>query len=196
MVIPFDMQLQAWHTEASLCMKLPPGSTARPNWQKGCSVPSDVLLSDKSWGEREGRGDICGCGICIPIPEPPPGMLRLSFPGGGWTPACQWEAVNQFLFLLCLGTQLWLSILKCHYLHLQVSSPSLNLFCILWERVLSWVQAWLFVGISRESKALGTISWTGHPSVSRLPSLEHSRLKIVWCMVGFLLFILIEPQLD
>lgn len=129
--------------------RFPLGSAAHPNWQKGCSVPSDVLLSDKSWGEGEGRGNICGYGICIPIPEPPPGVLRLSFLGSGWTPACQWKAVNQFLLPLCLGTQLFLSILKCHFLHPQLSSPSLNLLCILWERVLSWVQAWLLGSVGK-----------------------------------------------
>lgn len=36
---------------------------------------------------------------CICLRKQLLSMLRPCFPGGGWTSACRWEAVNEFLFL-------------------------------------------------------------------------------------------------
>ena len=39
------------------------------------------------------------------------------FSGDGWTPACWWEVVNEFLALLCLHMWLLLYLLNCLYLN-------------------------------------------------------------------------------
>ena len=44
------------------------------------------------------------------------------FPGDGWTPACRWEVVNEFLVLLCLRAQLLFYLLNCLYLNPRVFS--------------------------------------------------------------------------
>ena len=44
------------------------------------------------------------------------------FPGDGWTPACRWEVVNEFLVLLCLHAWLLLYLLTCLYLNPRVFS--------------------------------------------------------------------------
>lgn len=82
---------------------LPPGLTASLNWPKGYSVPPDVVLGDKSWGEGGGRRDICGYGICLPLTEPLPGVLRPSYLGSGWTPACWWGSSESVPFSTLLG---------------------------------------------------------------------------------------------
>ena len=44
------------------------------------------------------------------------------FPGDGWTPACRWEVVNEFLVLFCLHAWLLLYLLNCLYLNPRVFS--------------------------------------------------------------------------
>ena len=49
-------------------------------------------------------------------------MMEPCFPGEGWTPACWWEVVNEFLILLCLHVQLLLYLLNCLFLKSWVFS--------------------------------------------------------------------------
>ena len=65
-------------------------------------------------GGRRRKGETFGVVVFVF-----PSNLRVMepcFPGDGWTPVCRWEAVNEFLVLLCLRAQLLLSLLNCLYL--------------------------------------------------------------------------------
>lgn len=55
--------------------------------------------------------------VCIPKS---PQMMKLCFPGDGWTSACWWWVMNYFLALLYLWTQLLLCLLDCLYLNTWV----------------------------------------------------------------------------
>ena len=70
--------------------------------------------------EKKEGGDVRSGGVCLP--KPLLCVMEPCFPGDGWTPACRWEAVNQFLGLLCLRVQLLLYPLNCLYLNPQVFS--------------------------------------------------------------------------
>ena len=66
-------------------------------------------------GEEEGSEEhVCSDGVYLP--KSLSHMIKPCFPGGGWTSACQWEAVNEFVILLLL------CLLNCLYLSPQVSS--------------------------------------------------------------------------
>lgn len=66
--------------------------------------------------EKKKEGvEVWNKGICIPKL-----LLRVMepcFSGGGWTSACPWEAVNEFLDLLCLCVGLLLYLIICPYLN-------------------------------------------------------------------------------
>ena len=73
------------------------------------------MLSVYSWGKKEEQGDIQSDGDCLPkewlrVIEP-------CFPGDGWTPACRWEVVTEFLILLCLCMWLLFCLLNWFYLN-------------------------------------------------------------------------------
>jgi len=69
----------------------------------------------KLWGSRRKGRDVWSYGVCLPkellhIREP-------CFPGDGWTSACWWEAVNEFLGLICLHMYFLLYLLNRLYLN-------------------------------------------------------------------------------
>ena len=67
------------------------------------------------------------------------------FPGDGWTPAYQWELVNEFLVWLCLRAQLLLYLLNCLYLN-------------------PWVFSLLLFWLSPPSHCEGVSKWLCGPS--------------------------------
>lgn len=84
------------------------GAQGSARWHRqSCWLPlikrdiSDHLVSCSAprAGERRRKGDFWS--DCICVPKSPLLMMRPSSPGDGWTPACPWEAVKEFLVLLC-----------------------------------------------------------------------------------------------
>lgn len=73
----------------------------------------DILLhltlrsAIRSLGKGKRREGVRGYGVCLS--KQLVGVLMPHFPENGWTPACQWDVLNEFLFLLCLHAQLVLS---------------------------------------------------------------------------------------
>lgn len=62
-----------------------------------CHMTSCLAIKD---GEKEkGRQNIWSHGIYLP--KLPLRMMEPCFSGSGWTSACWWEAVNEFLILFC-----------------------------------------------------------------------------------------------
>ena len=111
-----------------------------PNWPKAYSVPYSTVLSNKSWDKEGGRGDIQSYGIWLPKSQL--GMAEPCFPGIGWTPACPWEVVKEFLLLPCLHIELLLYLLNCLYLKPRVFSVLVFLFSppfLRGERVGGWM---------------------------------------------------------
>lgn len=74
-------------------------------------------------------------GICLL--KQPLCVLGPCFPQSDLTSACQWKAVNYFLFFLFLHAQLLFSLLNCCYLDPQIFLPSFYFLSILWERGVS-----------------------------------------------------------
>ena len=89
--------------------------TADPKWPKGYPIPYDVTLSIQSWQKKKEGANVQSDGVCLP--KQPLHVMEPSFPRDGWTPACQWEAVNEFFLLLCLCS--WLLLYLLNYLHLN-----------------------------------------------------------------------------
>ena len=56
----------------------------------------------KAGGKKEEGGNVQNYSTCLP--QSPLHVMEPCFPGDGWTPACPWEALNEFLVLLCLRT--------------------------------------------------------------------------------------------
>ena len=73
----------------------------------------------KAGGRRRKGGTLGVMAFCLP--KQLLHAMEPCFPRGGWTPACRWEAANEFLALLCLCAQLLL-YLNCLYLNLRVFS--------------------------------------------------------------------------
>jgi len=66
-------------------------------------MPHDIVFSNKS-SEKGGKRDDINCyDTCLP--KQPLCVLRPRFPQSVLTSACQWEAVNEFLFplLVCMA---------------------------------------------------------------------------------------------
>ena len=87
------------------------------------------------------------------------------FPGDGWTPACPWEVVNEFLVLLCLHARLLLYLLNCSYLNPWVLHSFPILPPSLWVRGSEQLRgAWLPAGIKPQQSFLvaGAGRWPGH----------------------------------
>lgn len=66
-------------------------ATADPDWL--IPFAYDAVLSKKSWGKGGGRRHIRSSSACLP--KSSIHMLKLCFPGNGWTPACHQEAVKE-----------------------------------------------------------------------------------------------------
>jgi len=64
----------------------------------------DGMLSNKS-SEKGGQGGE-GHGYGIFLLKQPLRVMRPCFLGSGWTSAWPWEIMDEYLFLLCLRTQL------------------------------------------------------------------------------------------
>lgn len=79
-----------------------------PQWPEGCPALHDAVLSGKGWGKGGRRGDTWIDGVCLP--QPALGVKEPCFPGSGWTPAHQWEVVNELLVLF--GWQLLFYLLS------------------------------------------------------------------------------------
>lgn len=77
-------------------------------------------------------------------------VLRLCFLGTGGTHACQWDTVNEFLFLLYFCTQLFLKLLNCRYLDPWVFLPSFCFLCFpsSYRRVRDWVRVWFLARVN------------------------------------------------
>lgn len=74
----------------------------------------------KTRGRRRKGDDIHSDGICLP--KSLLSVIQPCFPEDGWTSACQWEAVNESLLLLCLHAWLLLHLFNCLYLSLWIFS--------------------------------------------------------------------------
>lgn len=79
-------------------------STGGPGWPKGYLISlchPIIVVSKKSWGKEGRSGGHSQCWHLssqeIVLHDEP------CFPGSGWTPACIWDVVNEFLALLCMG---------------------------------------------------------------------------------------------
>jgi len=72
-----------------------------PSWLKGYLIPSDITLSNKNRGGRRRKGRTFEVMVFC-LPKQSLHVMEPCFPGDGWTPACRWEAVNEFPILLCL----------------------------------------------------------------------------------------------
>jgi len=91
----------------------PAGQTDMPYGMTSCSAY-------KVGARRRKKGDVQSDGVCLP--KSPLHMMEPCCPGDGWTSACHWEAVNEFLVLLCLCAHLLLYPLNCLYLNPQIFS--------------------------------------------------------------------------
>lgn len=107
----------------------------------------------KTSGKGEGKGEVCGCGLCLP--KQLLRMLRPSFPGSSWTSAYWWEALKELLFLLWFLVQLLLFLFNCHYLDPQASLLSLYFVPILQKMGVSKRQGWCWQGSTHHTLWMG-----------------------------------------
>jgi len=107
--------------------------TAGPNCPVLHPILHGIMLNSKAGRRKEGLSRRRHFQETAMLAEP-------CCPGSGWTPACWWEAANEFLTILRLCTWLLLCLVNCPYL-----SPG----------VLSLLPFWFY-----PSPHLGTAVWS------------------------------------
>lgn len=82
-----------------------------PSWPQRNPLPHRIVLHNKA---EEKRKNLWSDGIYVP--KSLLHVIELCFTGGGWTPTCPWEVMNEFLVvLICLPAQLFFLLPNCLY---------------------------------------------------------------------------------